>query len=147
MTKWTTWRGTPLTQSYSAHPAKRTDGSRSGTHVVCDPLPYFSSVFYAWHLFFFSGTRKQTSATMHAQGFSGPNQLCPRRQISTIRLLRKPALLHVLREGIRRFHCSRAMVPHGPLSGTPRFLLFLSLPCLTQPTADGIGSNVQPHGR
>jgi hypothetical protein len=38
-TKWTTSRGTPLTQSCSAPPAKRTDGSCSGTHGVCDLSP------------------------------------------------------------------------------------------------------------
>ena len=44
-TKWTTSRGTPLTQSYSAHRAKRIGGSRSGTHGVRDTSPFPASSY------------------------------------------------------------------------------------------------------
>jgi hypothetical protein len=83
-----------------------------------------SDVTYPLSLFFI--TRKPARPTIHTQSLSSPDQLRARWRIIALCIIRKPALVHVLREGSRRSCSPSTVVSHGSCSGTS--LLSFSLP-------------------
>jgi hypothetical protein len=121
-----TLRGIRLTQSYSALRARKIGGSCSGMQGVCSVLRN-SDMTYPLSLFFI--TRKPTRPTIHAQGLSSPDQLRAGWRIIALCIIRKPALVHVLREGSRRSCSPSTVVSHGSCSGTSPLSFTLPTEC------------------
>ena len=81
--------------------------------LVCASQP---DVTYSLSLHFI--TRKPTRPTIHAQSLSRPGQLRTGWRIIALCIVRKPAFVHVLREGPQRSCSPSTVVSYGSCSGT-----------------------------